>query len=163
MTDHNANPSPELDHYFRTREDREKVPRVLLRAILILCLTVLAFVSVARVTGMEPAAMPPKDVPVTAERTLIIFGDQGGKARVLDQYGTQIADLTPEQGGFISGVWRSMARTRTQQGIDPNAPVRLVKFADGRLGLRDDLTGWRVELIGFGRDNAAAFAKLLEG
>lgn len=158
MTDHNA----ELQDYFRRREDREMVPRVLMRAILIFCLTVLAFVSFARFTGMEPAAMPPKDVPAIAERTLIIFGDKEGNARVLDQFGTQIADLSPEQGGFISGVWRSMARARTQQDVDPNGPVRLVKFADGRLGLRDDLTGWRVELIGFGRDNTAAFAKLLD-
>lgn len=148
-------------HHPPMREDREKIPRILLRAIALLLFTVLVLVSFARITGMEPAAMPP-DVPVTTERTLIIFGDQEGNARILDQYGTQIADLTPEQGGFISGVWRSMARIRNQSGIDPNAPVRLVKFADGRLGLRDDLTGWRVELIGFGRDNTAAFARLLE-
>ena len=158
MTDHNA----DMQTYFRTREDREKIPRALLRAILCLCLIVLGIVSLARIMGMEPAAMPPKNVPVIAERTLIIFGDKSGNALVLDQFGTQIADLTPDQGGFISGVWRSMARIRNQSGIDPNAPVRLVKFADGRLGLRDDLTGWRVELIGFGRDNTAAFAKLLE-
>ena len=158
MTDHNA----DMEHYFRTREDREKIPRWLLRAILALVVIVMALVTFARVTGMEPAAMPPKDVPVVAERTLVIFGDQEGHARVLDQYGSQIADLSPEQGGFISGVWRSMARIRGQQGIDPNAPVRLVRFADGRLGLRDDLTGWRVELLGFGRDNTAAFAKLLD-
>ena len=158
MTDHNA----DMEHYFRTREDREKIPRWLLRAILALVVIVMALVTFARVTGMEPAAMPPKDVPVVAERTLVIFGDQEGHARVLDQYGSQIADLSPEQGGFISGVWRSMARIRSQQGIDPNAPVRLVRFADGRLGLRDDLTGWRVELLGFGRDNTAAFAKLLD-
>lgn len=143
------------------REDREKIPRILLRAIGLLLFTVLVLVSFARITGMEPAAMPP-NVPAVAERTVIIFGDRAGNARVLDINGTQIADLTPEQGGFISGVWRSMARQRNQMDIDPNAPVRLVKFADGRLGLRDDLTGWRVELIGFGRDNTAAFARLLE-
>lgn len=151
-----------LSEHFRGREDREKIPRILLRAIFLFVVTVLAMVTWARVTGMEPAAMPPKGVPILTERTLIIFGDQEGNARVLDTYGNQVADLSPEQGGFISGVWRSMARARNQQGIDPNAPVRIVKFADGRLGLRDDLTGWRVELIGFGRDNTKAFERLLE-
>lgn len=144
------------------QEDREKIPRILLRAIALLLATVLALVSFARFTGMEPAAMPPANVPVVAERTLIIFGDREGNAQILDMHGTQIANLSPEQGGFISGVWRSMARIRNQMHVDPNAPVRLVKFEDGRLGLRDDLTGWRVELIGFGRDNTAAFARLLE-
>ena len=155
-------PTDAMSQHFRTREDREKIPRILLRAILALVLIVLALVSFARITGMQPAAMPPADVPIVQERVLHIFGDQEGHARVLDQHGHQIADLGPDQGGFIAGVWRSMARVRTQQGIDPSAPVRLVRFADGRLGLRDDLTGWRVELIGFGRDNTRAFAKLLE-
>ncbi|MFK7941853.1 MAG: photosynthetic complex assembly protein PuhC [Paracoccaceae bacterium] len=161
MANHNA-PTHELTHFFRNREDRERIPRILIRAIMSLCLIILGIVSLARIMGMEPAAMPPKDIPVVAERTLIIYGDRDGNARVLDQHGSQIADLSPQQGGFISGVWRSMARARTQQGIDPNAPVRIVKFADGRLALRDDQSGWRAELIGFGRDNTRAFATLLE-
>ena len=33
--------------------------------------------------------------------------------------------------------------------------------ADGRLGLRDELTGWRVELMGFGDTNRDAFLALL--
>jgi hypothetical protein len=40
-------------------------------------------------------------------------------------------------------------------------PVRLVAFEDGRLALFDDATEWRAELIGFGRDNYAVFARLL--
>jgi putative photosynthetic complex assembly protein len=40
--------------------------------------------------------------------------------------------------------------------------VRLIRFEDGRIALKDDLTGWRAELIGFGADNTAAFARLLE-
>ena len=96
------------------------------------------------------------------ERVLHIYGSMSGKARVFDAHGNQIADLEGTDGGFISGVWRSLARVRGLQDIPPDAPVRLVKFADGRLGLRDDLSGWRVELIGFGKDNTAAFAKLLD-
>jgi putative photosynthetic complex assembly protein len=143
------------------REDREKVPRVLLRAIALLLLVVLVLVSFARITGQEPAAMPP-DIPIVQERTLHIFGDLSGAARVLDAHGQLIADLGPNEGGFIAGVARSLTMKRRQAGVDPSAPVRLLQFADGRLGLRDDFTGWRAELIGFGKDNTAAFAKLLE-
>ena len=143
------------------QEDREKVPRVLLRAIGLLLFVVLALVSWARLSGMTPAAMPP-DVPVVHERIVHLFGDLSGSARVLDASGVVIADLGPTEGGFIAGVTRSLNMKRRQAGIDPAAPVRLVLFADGHMGLRDDFTGWRVELIGFGKDNTAAFAKLLK-
>ncbi|MEL7153873.1 MAG: photosynthetic complex assembly protein PuhC [Pseudomonadota bacterium] len=145
----------------RHQEDREKVPRVLLRAIGVLLLVVLALVSWARLSGMPPAAMPP-DVPIVQDRTIHLFGDLSGAARVLDANGGVIADLGPGKGGFIAGVTRSLHIKRRQAGVDPAAPVRLVLFADGHMGLRDDFTGWRVELIGFGKDNTAAFANLLK-
>ena len=143
------------------QEDREKVPRVLLRAIGLLLLVVLALVSWARLTGVPPTAMPP-DVPIVQERTIHLFGDLSGAARVLDANGGVIADLGPDQGGFIAGVSRSLNIKRRQAGVDTAAPVRLILFADGHIGLRDDFTGWRAELIGFGKDNTAAFAKLLK-
>ena len=66
-----------------------------------------------------------------------------------------------DEGGFIAGVTRAMARERIKYDVAADAPVRIVRFADGRLGLRDDFSGWRVELLGFGADNTAAFDRLL--
>jgi len=146
---------------FRNREDREKVPRILLRAIALMLILVLALVAWARVTGQRPASMPP-NVPVVQERQIILFGGTDGSATVLTPDGRVIAQMGANQGGFIAGVQRSLARQREAIGADPAAPVRLVRFADGRLGLRDDLTGWRVEILGFGKDNTAAFARLLD-
>lgn len=149
-----------MAHVHAPSEDRERIPRILLRAMLALVLASLGLVTLARVTGTPPAAMPP-DLPVVKERTLHIYGSMSGEAQVLDAHGSMIADLAPSKGGFIAGVWRAMARERQKQKVPLDAPVRLVQFTDGRLGLRDDLTGWRVELIGFGADNTAAFARLL--
>lgn len=105
--------------------------------------------------------MPPQS-EIVQQRALVIYGDMAGAARVFDTEGTLITDLDPTQGGFISGVWRALARVRTTYDVDIHAPLQLLRFADGRLALRDDLTGWRAELQGFGRDNRAAFARLLE-
>ena len=145
---------------FRNREDREKIPRILLRAIAILLFLVTGLVAWARIAGIEPSAMPP-DLPIVQERQIVLFGSTDGSATVLRPDGTVIAQMGVNEGGFIAGVQRSLARQRMQSGLDPNAPVRLVRFSDGRMGLRDDLTGWRVELLGFGKDNTAAFARLL--
>jgi putative photosynthetic complex assembly protein len=66
------------------------------------------------------------------------------------------------EAGFISGVHRALTRERMLAKVEGNPPVRIVRFADGRLGLRDPATGWRVELIGFGDTNREAFAALLD-
>lgn len=143
-------------------EDREKIPRILLRAIGLFIATVLVMVTWARLSGMPPSAMPPSDDQIVESHTVYLFGELTGAARVLDAQGQVIADLGPDEGGFIAGVSRSLTLKRRQAGVDPGAPVRLVRFPDGHLGLRDDFTGWRAELFGFGKDNEAAFAKLLE-
>jgi hypothetical protein len=39
--------------------------------------------------------------------------------------------------------------------------VELMRHENGRFTISDPSTGWRADLMGFGRDNARAFAKLL--
>lgn len=146
----------------RATPDREHVPRILLRAMLALVLITLGLVAFARLTNMEPASKFPDDLPVVAERIVMIHGSITGEARVLDADGTLIADLGPDEGGFVAGVWRSLQLERKPYGIEGSAPVRLIKFSDGRIALHDEFTDWRVDLIGFGPDNTAVFARLLE-
>jgi putative photosynthetic complex assembly protein len=143
------------------RRDREMIPRVLLRAMAALVLSCLALVTYARLTDRPLEALPP-DGPVAVERVIHIDAGTDGAATIFAQDGTLIADLGTSEGGFIAGVWRAVQHERGKVDADPNAPVRLIRFEAGGLALRDDLTGWRAELIGFGADNAAAFARLLE-
>lgn len=144
------------------KRDREMIPRTLLRAMLALVLVVLGIVTWARLTDRPLTALPPADVPVAAERPIILEGSMSGAARVFDLNGVLIADLDETKGGFVAGIWRVLVRERAKHGLPAALPVRLVLFADGRLGLRDDFTGWRAELVGFGQDNYAAFRRLLD-
>lgn len=143
------------------QEDREKIPRIILRAMFGMVLICLALVSWARLTDRPLSATPP-DQPMVESRLIHIFGKMDGSARVLDADGTVIADLSPEEGGFIAGMWRALERERTKNRIEGDPPVLLMRFEDGRLALLDESTGWRAELLGFGRDNHAVFARLLE-
>lgn len=140
---------------------REMIPKALLCAMLALVLVCLAIVTWARLID-RPLEAKPADGPIAVERSITVQADTTGAARVMDADGTLIVDLPTNKGGFVAGVWRSLAFVRSKAGIDPDAPARLIRFEDGRLALKDDLSGWRVELIGFGTDNAAAFARLLE-
>lgn len=144
--------------------DKEMVPVVLVRAMFILCVCVLIIVSYARLTDRPLSATPPsvEDVPIVTERLVRIYGELNGSARVIGVDGSVIATFAPDEGGFVAGVYRVLERERGAVGAEASDPIRVVRFADGRIGLRDPLTDFRAELVGFGADNEAAFARLLE-
>lgn len=144
--------------------DREMIPVMLLRAMLVLVLCALGIVSYAVLTDRPLEAMPRvTEEGVVKSRAILIQADgTTGAARVLDGSGTVIADLDPDQGGFVAGVHRALSFERRRQGVPEEAPVRLVLYDTGQLSLRDDTTGWRAELVGFGAKNADAFARLLD-
>ena len=145
--------------------DREMVPTILLQAMATLIVCALLIVGYARLTDRPLEAMPAfaDTTPVARERHILIDADgTTGAARVLGADGSVLADFGADEGGFVAGVQRALAFERRRQGVDPALPVRLVLFEGGQLSLRDDATGWRAELVGFGADNAAVFAALLK-
>ena len=64
-------------------------------------------------------------------------------------------------GGFITVIQNGLERAREVAGVDQSRPVRIVEYANGRLTVQDDLTGWSAELGAFGSDNRAAFERLM--
>ena len=140
--------------------DKELIPRVLTRAMLALVLTILALVSYARYIDLPLAAQPPAG-QVVVERQFVLSGDLSGAAQVHTPDGALVADLSPEEGGFISGVHRVIIRERTKHRVALDGPVTLTRRDNGRIDIYDPATGWSADLMGFGADNARAFAKLL--
>ncbi|GAA4227028.1 putative photosynthetic complex assembly protein [Sagittula marina] len=140
--------------------DKDLVPRMMVRAMLALVLTVLTVVTIARVTGQPLIATLPEG-KIIIQREIVLSGDMSGAAQVHAPDGTLIADLSPEEGGFISGVYRVLLHERKKTGVAPDAPVLLLQKDTGRLEIHDHSTGWRADLMGFGADNAKAFARLL--
>lgn len=145
----------------RTYTPQEQiVPLMMVRAMFGLVLLVLVIVSAAVWTGRPTTSTPPESA-VTHSRMLYLGGDMSGAATVRAEDGTLIADLSPEEGGFVSGVWRVLQRERTKHRVALDGPVELMRHENGRFTVSDPSTGWRADLMGFGRDNARAFAKLL--
>jgi putative photosynthetic complex assembly protein len=142
------------------RSDRELVPRALLRAMAALALSVLVLVTYARVTDRPLIATAPTG-DIVISRDVLLSGDLAGSATVTTPEGAPIADLTPEEGGFISGVWRVVLRERTKHRVPLDGPVTLIGHESGRVSIYDPATGWSADLMGFGADNARAFARLL--
>jgi putative photosynthetic complex assembly protein len=141
--------------------EEDLVPRIMVRIMFGLVLTILVIVTVATLTGREPTSRPPVG-EVISERTIYLSGDASGAARVLDAYGAVLADFPSDKGGFVAGIERVIARERALRGTDPHAPV-LLQLRDGnRLSITDPATGWSAELMGFGAANSRTFARLLD-
>ncbi|KUF10029.1 photosynthetic complex assembly protein PuhC [Pseudoponticoccus marisrubri] len=145
----------------RIHADRHTmVPRILVRAMAGMCVAALLIVTYARLTDRPLEAVPPVS-PVKAERLLHLSSEMSGAVTVLDETGTLLARLAPEQGGFIAGVHRVILHERGKARLPDDGPVLLQAYENGRMALIDPVTGWRADLMGFGADNAGAFAKLL--
>lgn len=139
---------------------QDLVPVFMVRAMFGFAAACLAIVAFAVWTDRPLEATPP-DSPVVAERLVHLYGEMSGAAHVLDTNGSLIAEFDTETGGFIAGMARVIERTRAQDRVPLNGPVRVVRTENGRLAIFDPSTGWSADLMGFGADNSAVFARLL--
>lgn len=145
--------------------DKDMVPRVLVQAMFALMLASLALVSFA-VLSDRPHVGVLKISPIAAETTLILDGTRDGTVAVTTLAGDIVARSNDDKGGFIGVIWRVLARERMLREIPHpvanTAPVRVVRRENGHIAVLDTVTDWSVELIGYGHDNVAAFARLVD-
>ena len=150
----------QLEQQMRHR-DREMVPRVLVQAMFALMAASLALVAYA-----QWADVPNRGVlieaPVVQSRDIVLTGDRSGTYVVTTPEGEIIASSADEKGGFLGVMGRVIDRSRYTRGIAGDAPVTVVRRENGNIAIIDPLTDLNVELIGYGADNVAAFARLLD-
>ncbi|SDZ47924.1 putative photosynthetic complex assembly protein [Jannaschia faecimaris] len=154
------NPTASLANQMKMR-DREMVPRFLVQAMFALMIGALALVAYARLTdrpleGTRPAAA------ILDEVSLTMVGDRASGVALFDMNGVQVAHSNDSKKGFIDVIWVSINRERALRGADVAAPIRVVRQDNGQVAILDDATGWSIVLIGYGQDNVAAFADLLD-
>ena len=142
-------------------EEDKMLPRVLIRGVLALICTTLAIATFARVTDRPLESTPPVS-PIVAEAPVVLISDGvSGAVTVTHPDGAPIADLSAEEGGFIAGIHRVIVRERTKHRAALDGPITLYAYENGRMAITDPSTGWSADLMGFGADNASAFARLL--
>lgn len=141
--------------------DREMVPRFLVQAMFGLMFASVALVGYDQFTDRPLLGVAP-DSPIVAERPILLDGTRTDGVTVRDSAGSKIAYSGDKKAGFIDVIWQTVSRNRTVQGADLEAPLRLVRRENGHVAILDDTTGWKIELIGYGQDNVAAFARLID-
>ncbi|MEM8657858.1 MAG: photosynthetic complex assembly protein PuhC [Pseudomonadota bacterium] len=146
----------------RVSDSEQLIPRVLLRAMLGLVLIALALTTFAVVTD-RPHEAQVHTAPVLKSMLIEIKDREDGGTQITDMNGVVLSDTTREASGFLSVVQNALKFQRKQHGVTGNPPVHLIRFADGRIGLRDDATDWKINLIGFGQDNARVWREIIDG
>jgi putative photosynthetic complex assembly protein len=144
--------SKEMKH-----RDREMVPKFLVQAMFALMFGAMALVAFDQITGRPLLAVAP-DSAIVKERAIWLDGTRNSGVIVRDENGNRIGYSGENKAGFIDVIWMSVNRERTVQDV----PLRLVRRENGRVAVIDDTTGWKIELIGYGVDNVAAFARLID-
>jgi len=140
------------------RPERDMIPKGLLIAMAALALGALVLTTYAVVTRRPLEGVPAAGQPLS-ESWFILEGHSAQAVTVRSPDGRLLADLP--HGGFITVIQNALARERTVARIAGNPPVRIVRYANGRLVAEDPATGWSAELYAFGDDNKAAFERLL--
>lgn len=147
---------------------RPALPRFAFFAVVGLVVSVLAATSTVRLGVLDPpkTAQVKRDeggVVAVAARDLRFLDRRDGAVVIEDVTGARPAIvIAPKSNqGFIRGVMRGLARSRKMRGVGERPPFRLTLWQNGRLSLRDSVTGQVVELDSFGATNRAAFAALL--
>jgi putative photosynthetic complex assembly protein len=148
--------SKEMKH-----RDREMVPKFLVQAMFALMFGAMALVAFDQITGRPLLAVAP-DSAIVKERAIWLDGTRNSGVIVRDENGNRIGYSGENKAGFIDVIWMSVNRERTVQDVPSDAPLRLVRRENGRVAVIDDTTGWKIELIGYGVDNVAAFARLID-
>ncbi len=128
-----------------------------------LLLTTLGVVAWERVAHMKAADRPAVQATVNDvlwQRQLRFADTAQGHIAVTDHVTGQTVATFEGQQGFLRGSLRALARSRQRAGQGPEQPFVLTGHTDGRLVLRDPVTGDRINLESFGPTNAAVFAQL---
>ena len=96
---------------------------------------------------------------VVAERLVILEGRSAQAVTVYDAEGRLLMDL--DHGGFVTVIQNAVARQRTVARVPGNPPIRIVQYDNGRLVAEDPHSKASIELYAFGKDNKAAFERLM--
>lgn len=150
----------QLEQQMRHR-DKEMVPRILVQAMFALMIGSLALVGYAQWADVPQAGVL-IEAPIVESRTVTLEGDRTGKYLVLDESGAVIAASSDDKAGFLGVMGRVIDREREILNVVAGGPIEVVRRENGNVAVIDPSTGMSVELIGYGVDNVAAFAKLLK-
>ncbi|SIT87961.1 putative photosynthetic complex assembly protein [Yoonia rosea] len=150
----------QLEQQMRHR-DRDMVPRFLVQAMFGLMAAALALVAYAQWFDVPNRGVL-VEAPIVQSLEIVMEGNRSGIYEVRTPEGELLASSADYKGGFLGVIGRVVERSRYVNNAPQTAPITVVRRENGNIAIIDETTDLRVELIGYGKDNVAAFARLLD-
>ena len=129
--------------------------------IIFLLILIVAFVTIFRVSNLEPYSIPVAAPKISEKRILFDFGEND-ETLILSSKGDVLVSYSSEQSNFVSTVTKVLKRERKKVGIEENAKVLLRRDENNRLSIYDPETKKEIYLAGFGESNLEIFYDLLK-
>lgn len=149
----------QLERQMRHR-DKEMVPKILVQGMFALMLGSLALVAYAQWADVPQVGVLEAS-PIAESIEVTLSGDRSGTYQVYNASGEMIASTADPRAGFIGVIGRVIDRERTVLKADPTGPITVARRENGNIAIIDPSTNLSIDLIGYGADNVAAFANLL--
>lgn len=150
----------QLESQMRHR-DKEMVPKFLVQSMFALMIGSLALVAYAQWADVPQSGVL-YEAPILQTREVTLAGDRTGKYVVLDDSGTVLASTADVKAGFIGVIGKVIDRERLVLGVEAEGPITVARRENGNIAIIDPNTNMSIDLIGYGKDNVAAFARLLD-
>jgi putative photosynthetic complex assembly protein len=150
----------QLQQQMRYR-DRDMIPRFLVIGMFTLMALALAIVSFAQLSGAANVGVL-EEAPIVESRSVTLRPSTMNNYDLLDDTGAVIAASTDDKGGFYAVIGKVIDRRRIVHQVTGNPPVQVVRRENGNFAVLDPSTNFTIELIGYGKDNIAAFGRLLD-
>lgn len=141
--------------------DPDMVPKNVVFAMFSVMFLSLCLVAYAKENDVPLSAVYQATTPVK-EMSVQFVSSREGVSTVYDMDANRIAGSGDDMMGFIGVIGIVVKRNRLVAGLPNDTPVTILKRESGTYGIHDPATGWSMELIGYGADNVAAFANLLD-
>lgn len=155
-------------HHLGHNHDNLKVPREAIIVAGIFLAFVVAMASAVSLGYIAPSGNPElsrsaANIAPAVQRRLLFADTANGGVMVTDaNNGEQVLTIPYGDSGFLRATVRGIAKRRLAAGGTPNEPFVLTRWDNGALSLSDPVSGHSRELIGFGDNQTASFARLLE-
>lgn len=143
------------------RKHEEMVPKRLINASIALILVSLLITAYSVVSGRERAGTP-KEGHIDAMAAIKIVPGTRGSALVYDaESDALLVSFDEGEAGFMGSLTKAIHFARKRANAPLDAPLLLLRYADGRHVLHDPNTDQKYHLRGFGAANLQAFADTL--
>ena len=137
------------------------VPKGFLYAVSIMVVfSLLVVFSASLFPGEQSDDIEKMEILETAKLKLAKLSD--GSVSIADIKNKQLLNSNDGKSGFLSVILTGLEYNRKKSGLEllDSYDIEIIRFASGRISLKDSKANWRLNVTSFGRKNSELFSSV---